>query len=406
VKVLQVIPSIGPARGGPTEIILNLVRELKQYEVETEIVTTNDDVRELLDVPLYQKVEYKGVSVRFFPRFSGLVPGLRLASDRGFVFSVELAQWLWQHTKDYDLVHTHYLFSFAPTCAAAIARQQNIPYIVTPYGMLTSWALSHKQLKKQVYSIIERHNLNQAVAIHCSTPGELQDVINYQVKTPSFVIPYGVHPQPLQPQAKQQLHRIYGIPDTIPIVLFLSRLHPKKRPDLLIEALSKLASINPDFHLIVAGSGEPDYLNYLSNLISSVGLQSQTTMAGFVAGNDKDLLLQGSDVFVLPSYSENFGIAVAEAMAAGLPVIITPDVQIAPDIVAENAGLVVAGEVEAVRDAIAQLLASASLRQQLGENGKHLVNRRYSWRAIASNLSGIYRSIVNQQPLPKSLVFD
>jgi glycosyltransferase involved in cell wall biosynthesis len=406
VKVLQVIPSVGPNRGGPTEIIFNLVRELKHCGVDTEIVTTNDNVRDLLDVPLNQKIEYEGVSVRFFPRFSGSVKGLRLGTDRGFVFSAELAHWLWQHSRDYDILHTHYLFSFAPTCAAAIARQKKIPYIVTPYGMLTAWALAHQRLKKQIYSIIERHNLNQAVAIHCSTPGELQDVCNYQVSNPSFVIPYGVHLQPLQPQAKQHLHRAYGIPDTTPIVLFLSRLHPKKRPDLLLEALHQLASLNHDFHLILAGSGEPDYLSYLSNLISSLGLQSQTSMTGFVTGKDKDLLLQGSDLFVLPSFSENFGIAIAEAMAAGLPVIITPDVQIAPDIAAETAGLIVEGEVDALRGAIAQLLTSPDLRHQLGENGKRLVSRRYCWSAIASNLSHVYRSIVNQQPLPQSLAFD
>jgi glycosyltransferase involved in cell wall biosynthesis len=400
VKVLQVIPSIGPARGGPTEIILNLVRELKQYGIDTEIVTTNDDVIDLLDVPLNQKIEYEGVSVWFFPRFSGSVKGLRLGTARGFVFSAELARWLGQHLREYDIVHTHYLFSFAPTCAAAIARQQKIPYIVTPYGMLTAWALAHQRLKKQIYSIIERHNLKSAVAIHCSTPGELQDVSNYKVSTPSFVIPYGVHLPPLQPQAKQHLHRAYGIPDTTPIVLFLSRLHSKKRPDLLLEALNKLATQNYDFHLILAGSGEPDYISYLTNLVSSLGLQSRTSMTGFVTGEKKDLLLQGSDLFVLPSFSENFGIAVAEAMAAGLPVIITPDVQIAPDVAAETAGLIVEGEVDAVRDAIASLLTSPETRHQLGENGKRLVSRRYCWSAIASNFSHVYRSIVNQQPLP------
>lgn len=405
-RVLQVIPSVGPVRGGPTEIILNLVRELRQFGIDTDIVTTNDNGADVLDVPLYQKIEYKGVSIQFFPRFSGPVKGLTFTSDKGFLFSADLAQWVWQHARDYNILHTHYLFSFAPTCAAAIARQQKIPYIVTPYGMLTAWALAHQRLKKQVYSIIERHNLNQAVAIHCSTPEEAQDVRNFQVSTKSFIIPYGVHLPIEQPQAKQHLHAVYGIPDTTPIVLFLSRLHPKKRPDLLIEALSKLASLNHDFHLIVAGSGEPDYENYLNNLVTSLGLQSRTSMAGFVIGKEKDLLLQGSDLFVLPSFSENFGIAVAEAMAAGLPVIITPDVQIAPDVAAEQSGLIVEGEVDAVADAIAKLLASPELRHQLGENGKRLVSHRYCWNAIASNLSGIYRSIVDQQPLPKSLAFD
>jgi len=391
-KVLHVIPSIAKVKGGPTQIILEMVKALRECGVDAEIVTTDDNGSERLDLPLRQRIEYEQVPVWFLPRFSQPM--------RDFIFSADLTCWLWKHLKDYDLLHTHYLFSFAPTCAAAIARQQKIPYIVTPYGMLTPWALAHQQFKKQIYSKIERHNLNQSVAIHCSTPEETQDVRNFQVSTPSFIVPYGVHLPTPQPQAKQHLHRAYGIPDTTPIILFFSRLHPKKRPDLLLKALKPLASLNHDFHLILAGSGESGYLRYLTNLVSSLGLQSQTSMTGFVTGQKKDLLLQGSDLFVLPSFSENFGIAVAEAMAAGLPVIVTPDVQIAPDIAAEKAGLIVEGEVNALTDAITQLLASPDLRQQLGENGKRLVSRRYSWSAIAEKLTSVYTAISEEQALP------
>ena len=124
-----------------------------------------------------------------------------------------------------------------------------------------------------------------------------------------------------------------------------------------------------------------------------------------MTGQDKDLLLQGSDIFVLPSFSENFGIAVAEAMSHGLPVIITPDIQIAPEIAQSKAGLVTPGEVEPLADAIAQLLTSPSQRQQLGENGKILVKHRYSWNAIASQLTSVYRSIIEGQTLPNHITF-
>ncbi|MFB8791473.1 MAG: glycosyltransferase [Potamolinea sp.] len=394
-KVLHVIPSLSKLKGGPTQIILEMVKALRECGVDAEIATTDDNGSERLDLPLRKRLEYEQVPVWFLPRFS---PPLK-----DFIFSTELASWLWENSQNYDIIHTHYLFSFAPTCAAAIARYQKIPYIVIPYGMLTPWALDHQRLKKQIYSIIERHNLNQAVAIHCSTSEEVRDVNNFQISTPSFVIPYGVHMPTFQPQAKQQIRQIYGIPETRPIVLFLSRLHQKKRPDLLIEALNKLDAKNQDFHLIVAGSGEADYVNYLTNLVSSLNLQSQTSMVGFVTGETKDLLLQGSDVFVLPSFSENFGIAVAEAMAAGCSVIVTPDVQIAPEIAASQAGLVVTGEVDTVAEAIAQLLVSPSLRHQLGENGKRLVSNRYSWKAIAQNLQFVYSAVIQKQPIPQFL---
>lgn len=394
-KLLHVIPSLAKVKGGPTQILLEVVRALRDKGCDTEIVTTNDNGAEVLDVPLFQRVEYERVPVWFLPR--------TFLPMKEFIFSTALTGWLQEQLPNYDLVHTHYLFSYAPTCAALLARQQKIPYIVTPYGMLTPWALQHQRLKKQAYSIIERHNLNQAVAIHCATELESQDVRNYQVKTPTFVVPYGVHLPAYQFQAKQRLRQLYNIPLETPIVLFLSRLHPKKRPDLLLEALSKLATLNTDFHLILAGSGDCDYLTYLTNLVSSLGLAKQTTIPGFVTGVDKNLLIQGSDLFVLPSFSENFGIAVAEAMAAGLPVIVTPGVQIAPDIAQANAGLVIQGELDALVMAIQDLLTSPNRRMELGENGKRLVNQRYSWNAIAGNLDTVYTAILQGKRLPLPL---
>jgi glycosyltransferase involved in cell wall biosynthesis len=399
VKVLHVIPSISPALGGPTQVVLNLVKALRECGVDAEIATTNDNGSGLLDVPLNQRIEYEQVPIWFLPRFS---PPLK-----EFIFSTELTRWLWQHIRDYDILDNHYLFSYASTCAGAIARWQGVPYTVRTMGQLAPWALAQSRLKKQAYTfLVERHNLNRAAAIHCTCVGEVEDVRNFGIHAPTLTLPLGVNQPQDGSEAKQKLHDLYQIPPERPIILFLSRLHPKKRPDLLLYALSQLAQEYRDFHLILAGSGEQDYLSYLSELVVSLGLASRTSTSGFVTGRDKNLLLQGSDIFVLPSFSENFGIAVAEAMAAGLPVVVTPEVQISPEIMAADAGLVVAGDVAPLADAIAQLLASPEFRQQLGENGKRLASHRYCWSAIASHLSGIYRSISDRQPLPQSLAFD
>ncbi len=398
-KVLHVIPSISPALGGPTQVVLNLVKALRECGVDAEIATTNDNGSGLLDVPLNQRIEYEQVPIWFLPRFS---PPLK-----EFIFSTELTRWLWQHIRDYDILDNHYLFSYASTCAGAIARWQGVPYTVRTMGQLAPWALAQSRLKKQAYTfLVERHNLNRAAAIHCTCVGEVEDVRNFGIHAPTLTLPLGVNQPQDGSEAKQKLHDLYQIPPERPIILFLSRLHPKKRPDLLLYALSQLAQEYRDFHLILAGSGEQDYLSYLSELVVSLGLASRTSTSGFVTGRDKNLLLQGSDIFVLPSFSENFGIAVAEAMAAGLPVVVTPEVQISPEIMAADAGLVVAGDVAPLADAIAQLLASPEFRQQLGENGKRLASHRYCWSAIASHLSGIYRSISDRQPLPQSLAFD
>ncbi|QZZ20232.1 glycosyltransferase [Leptothermofonsia sichuanensis E412] len=399
-KVLHVIPSISPIMGGPPQVALNLVWALRNLGVEAEIATTNFNGSEPMDVPLNQRVKYPiapnekaSVPVWFLP--------FRPPALKEFIFSPALAGWLWQHIQDYDVLDNHYLFSFAPTCAAAIARFKHVPYTVRTMGQLTPWALKQSRLKKQIYTaLIERHNLNQAAAIHCTTPAEAEDIRHFGLQTPTITLPLGVTPPTLLDNAATRLRQQYNIATDVPIILFLSRIHYKKRPDLLLKSLAQLNQQGHRFHLIMAGSGEPDYLTELQTMVVALGIAQQVTFPGMVTGVAKDLLLQGSDLFVLPSYSENFGIAVAEAMISGLPVVITPGVQIAPEIAAAQAGLVVEGEWMLLAGAIAQLLTSPQLRQTMGENGRRLAKSRYSWTAIAKNLIPAYAAISLQSSSP------
>ncbi|AFY43933.1 glycosyltransferase [Nostoc sp. PCC 7107] len=399
-KVLHVIPSISPSLGGPTQVVLNSVKALRDCGVDAEIVTTNHNCTTTFDVPLYQKTEYEQVPVWFLPYTS---PALK-----EFIFSAPLTQWLWQNVRNYDILDNHYLFSYAPTCAGAIARWYKVPYTVRVQGQLSSWALTQSKLKKQVYSLlIERHNLNHAAAIHCASTEEAKDVRKFGIDTRTVILPLGVEKFPKFPQAKTRLRSVYGIPEQTPVILFLSRLRYNKRPDLLIKALSHIANLKGDFHLILAGDGEPNYVNYLQQLVTSLNLSNCVTFAGFVANEQKNLLLQGADLFVLPSLSENFSIAAAEAMAAGLPVIVSSEVQIAPDIITANTGLVVEGEIEPLIKAILRLLDSPTFRQVLGENGRRLAIQNYSWDSIALSLANVYEALIrdNATTLSEILTF-
>ena len=366
-----------------------MVKALRNQGIEAEIVTTNDNGDLYLDVPLGDRIMYEDVPIWFLPRCS--------LPMKEFIFSTALTKWLWQHIGDYDLVHNHYLFSYASSCAGLFARINKIPYVVRTIGQLTPWALTQSRFKKQVYtSLIERRNLNHATAIHCTASGEAEDVRKFGIKTPTITLPLGVDRPEVISAAKSQLHQLYNIPGERQIILFLSRLHCKKRPDLLIKSLNKVIASNPNAHLIVAGSGEADYTNYLKELVESHNLTNCVTFTGFVAGEEKQTVLQGSDMFVLPSYSENFGIAVAEAMIAGLPVIITPGVQIAPEVEAANAGIIIDGEIELV-NAITKLLDSTQLRSQLSQNAVDLAAQRYSWETIATQLISSYAEIARSR---------
>ena len=390
-KVLHVLPSLSYRLGGPTQVALNIVRALRDLGIDAEIATTNDDESSLLDVPTGQRIYYNDVPVWFFPR---------LARLRAFIPSAELTHWLAKNLGEYDIAHTHYLFSYAPAVAAKIARKTGIPYCSSTIGQLTPWALQQGQRKKQVYGrLIERPILNRAAAVHCTTVAEAEDVRRFRVASPTLVLPLGVNPIPVDLSAAARLRDRYSLPANCTIALFLSRLHEKKRPDFLLQAFAQLNPKAHGYHLLLAGSGEANYCDRLQTLSHTLGIADSVTFTGFVSGPDKDLLLQGADLFALPSYSENFGIAVAEALAASLPVIITPDVQIAPDIAAAQAGLVVPNGLNDWTDALAQLLHSPSLRTQLGRNGRQLATTKYSWPAIAQNLAQSYREILTGQRL-------
>ncbi len=389
-KVLHVIPSVSPVRGGTSTAVLGEVKALRELGIDAEIFTTNDDGPNLLDVPLEQKIEYQQVPVCFFPKLA--VP---IGAIWEFSFSQKFTISLWRHIQNYDLVEIHSLFSYTCTCAGAIARRKKMPYIFNAHGQFLSWVLNQKRLKKEIYAfLVEKSNLNKASGIRCTTSAEEQDVLNFGIQAPTFTVTLGIEPGLDVPNAGHELRELFQIPPEPPIILFFSRLHPKKRPDFLLEALAKIADEGYNFHCILAGSGEADYVASTVQLSASLGLKERTSFPGLIT-HQKALFMRGSDIFVLPSFAENFGMSVAEAMTVGLPVIVTPEVQIASDIAAANAGLIVPGEVGDWTEAIKKLLVSAEMRQQLGANGQRVARERYTWDSVAKNLVLAYSNILN-----------
>lgn len=396
-KVLHVVPSVSPIRGGSTVAVLETVKALRDCDVEAEIATTNDDGSGRLDVPLFQPMLFEDVPVTFFPKFS---PRSHAVAE--FAISLDHTRWLWQHIQDYDLIEINSLFSYVCTASGWVARLQRQPYVISPHGHFAPWVINQKRAKKQVYNtLFEQGNLQQATAIHCTTVTEAQNVQQFGIDAPTFTIPLGVTLPPVVPNAAQQLRDRYGIASSCPIILFLSRFHPKKRPDFLLEALAALRdrSESPDFHLILAGGGEADYVQYLQAQVDRWQLRDRVTLPGFLQGEDKALALYGSDLFVLPSYGENFGIAVAEAMAAGLPVVITPDVEIAPDVESAQAGRVISSDLSLWTETIQDLLRDQSERDRMGQQGQHLAQRRYNWSAVGKSLASAYEAIVKQHAI-------
>ena len=391
-KVLHVIPSVAAVRGGPSQAVIEMVRGLRSQDVDAEIVTTNDNGKDLLDVPLYELTdrleEYANVPIRFFPRFSPNINAVR-----EFAFSGALTTWLWQHITEYDLVHVHAIFSYASTIAMAIARIKNVPYITRPLGQLCEWSLQQSKLRKQIYlNVIERSNLLCSKSLHFTAEQEKTEFNQLGLNIPNFILPHGVYiPTPIS-DAKTQVREILHILDQRPIVLFMSRIHPKKGLEYLISALSKLKEYN--FVLVIAGSGDPDYVNQIKDLLETHDICDRAHMIGFVKGETKNLYLQGADIFALTSHSENFGIAAIEALAAGTPVLITDGVAIAPMVKEQAIGYVTKLEVEAIASIIQEFFDHPDIAKQKGDRATLYIAEHYSWAKITCRLMTVYKNLL------------
>lgn len=167
------------------------------------------------------------------------------------------------------------------------------------------------------------------------------------------------------------------------MVLFLGRLHPKKQPEVTLQAFHRACSGDPGTCLVLAGPGEPGYVSKLTRTAQRLGLAGRVVFTGLLAGRAVQEAYRAAAVFVLPSWQENFGFTVVEAMAAACPVIVSDRMDLAPDVRAAGAGLIVPPTVGGTAEAIARLLADEPLRSEMGRCGRRLVLERFTWDRVA-----------------------
>jgi glycosyltransferase involved in cell wall biosynthesis len=396
-RLLQIIPSIALVYGGPSQMVRGFAQSLAAAGAEVTILTTNangDAGQAPLDVPLGVPIAEANYTVRYFA----------CSPWRRYKFSLGLLGWLYRHAPEYDLAHIHALFSPLSTAAATVARRRGLPYVLRPLGTLDPADLQKKRRLKQLYGqLFEATNLAGAAALHFTSPIEAAVSHRFGAATTDWIIPLGVAAPPAVAEADRQcLLAQWGIPRDRPLVLYLSRLDPKKGLDLLLPALEQLASQGLAFHLVLAGGNpqDPGYEKAVGDRIRASVLAPCTTLTGFVTGPAKAALLQSADLFVLPSYYENFGIAVAEAMAAGVPVVVSKGVYTWPDIAASGSGWVCELTVASVAAAIAEALSHPDQRQRRGQQAQRYAGEHYAWDAIAQTTLAAYRRALAAEAAP------
>lgn len=365
-----------------------MARALAGFNVQVTAVTTDDDGRgkHLPGITLGQITPKGGWDALYFRK-----------QTEFYKASLPLADWLRRHVRQFDAVHVHAVFSFASLAAGRAAAAAGVPYVVRPLGVLNRWGMKNRRrfVKALSFRLFDLPMLRKASAMHYTSRMEMEDASRFGLKNLQRVIPIGMDLTPFdvlppRPVFSDQFPETAGSRN----VLFLSRIDEKKGIDLLLEAFARIAPQHPDIHLVICGSGELSLTAKLQSQAASLGLASRVTWAGQVTGELRLAAFSAAEVFVLPSHSENFGIALLEAMAAGLPCISTDQVALALDAVRADALLLADREPGAIAAKIETLLDSPQDRHRLGQSARILSRSEYSLPAMGKALHDMYREIV------------
>jgi len=315
-----------------------------------------------------------------------------LALGLGLPFHRELKRYI--EAQRPALIHNHGLWAPVSHWATALGRQYRIPVVTQPHGMLEPWALNHKALKKRVaLSLFQRRDLESAAVIVATSPVECENIRKLGFRQPIAVIPNGVQiaarhsPEEIEDESRSSQST----------VLFLSRVHPVKGLLNLVRAWTQLAPSG--WKLRIAGPDEGGHLRDVLAVVERDGMSDSVEYVGVVDGEQKIRMFRHADLFVLPTFTENFGIVVAEALSHGVPVITTRGAPWA-DLETYRCGWWVEIGVDplvvALREAMA---ASDNVRREMGERGREYV-RRFDWDTLAQQTIGVYRWVLGQGDKP------
>ncbi|MDB4988124.1 MAG: hypothetical protein JWN04_3302 [Myxococcaceae bacterium] len=383
-RILHAIADIEPQAGGTAATFIKLTAAQARAGLDVTAITT---YRAGADLSGAHEMERAGVKVHLFG--PGVGPSV-------FVWGTRKP--IQQLIRGVDMVHVHGLWEEMQYRAAREARRLNVPYIYMPQGMLDPWSLAQKRLKKRLYMMLRlRANLEGATAI-AVTAGPERDLIKPLGLPNKFVVePLGVDLSEFQTLPERGwLRGRYPTLAGRPIVLFLGRLHHKKGLDLLLPAFAKADTKGAA--LVLAGPCDDSYRAELQSEVARHGLEDRVIFTGLLRDIERVQAYVDSDLFVLPSYQENFGIAVVEAAAAGCPVLISDRVNIWEDIRNAGVGGVIAPETGALVKALEYWMNNEAARFDAGQRGPAFARNRYDWAMIAERWSQHYAALLAPAP--------
>tara|TARA_R110002049_G_scaffold261136_2_gene437242 strand:+ start:5153 stop:6313 length:1161 start_codon:yes stop_codon:yes gene_type:complete len=380
--ITHVISSIDNSNGGPSRSVTHLLKKLGEiFPSLTVALHTAKSPNPILTFFKQPNIGLNFYDVKNLGKLQGLKRELSLSKT--------------------DLFHGQAIWDLPVHQMAKVARRFNVPYLITPRGMLEPWSLQQKWFKKQfALKLYQFKDLKLATCLHATASMEAESIRSLGLTNPIAVIPNGI---PLEDFESKNFDTYKASKK----ILFLSRIHPKKGIEVLIEAWSQLPlTRTQDWSIDIIGNGESTYIATLQKSITKKGLSHSIQIKAPLDGREKMEAYQNAQLFVLPTYSENFGVVVAEALACGTPVITTKG---APwkDLETHNCGWWINVGVEPLTSTLNEALQMPEEQWVLmGKNSRQLIQIKYSMQAVAEQMYELYRWLLNKREKPTFVRLD
>ena len=389
-RILQLTPDLSPSLGGTTTAALELSAALAQKGADVTLISTNlDEVGSWR--PFYRP---KTLSCMNSSRDGYETLLFRTHWPTRFGYSPDMRAYVRANVNTFDVVHLHRLYRFSTLVGAQQAIRTGIPFLISPHGVLLPYHLRRRWLRKKAYDLLQRNILDNAVAVHYTSDYELQAAQPLQLAPRPVMVSAGINPDNFAHLPKRGCFTARH-PELLGkrLVVFLGRVARQKGLDLLIDAFEGVARTLNTAHLVIAGPDAEGYGATVSGWLRRKNLLHRATIVGPLYGDEKLELMVDTDVWVLPSYAENFGIAVVEALACRLPVVISDRIGIQKDVASAQAGIVVRCNSKELSEAILAILSDQSKARLLGEAGFQLAMSRFTWMSTASKMMDLYSEV-------------
>ena len=394
-RILHVIPTYYPAIrfGGPIISVHELNKALVRKGIKVTVCTSNYGLENKSKGKSFSET-VDGVTVWYF----SCLTFFDFLSPTGYQFSPTLRKWLEEHVKKYDLVHISAVWNYPVLAGARGAYEAGKPYILSPRGALYPYTFKKKFWKKRIYfQLVVKKILERTSAIHYTTEDEKEQCHEFLgLKNRAVVVPNGLDLSEFSnsPSKKEFFNKFPHLAGK-KLILYLGRINWKKGVDILIEAFSVIARERKDVYLVLVGEDDGDgYKARMQSLAKKLGIAERVTFTGILTGREKLAAYRAAEIFILPSYSENFGMVVIEAMACKCPVIISNRVGIYREVQQAEAGIIIEPAVSDIVKAIKLLIDNKELRKRISEDGYKLVKNQYDIDKVAENMIEVYENIV------------